>query len=128
MLCMWRAALQMTIKNSGWKMYPSWKGSILTSLWNVHQISNTAVCLLGDWWKLWWSPLAPLPVIWKRSPNKNWPLLWRIHDIMCQSQGRIGIFGELVKQTYREKSKAILSLYQIIQDTVLLVTSLLPSL
>lgn len=126
MLCMWRAALHMAIKNSGWKKYPSWKGSILSSLWNVHQISNRAVCLLGDWWKLQWRPLAPLPVIWKRSLNKNWPLLWCIHDITCQSQGPIGIFGELVKQSYREKSKAVLSLHQIIQDTVLFVTAPIP--
>lgn len=54
-------------------------------------------------------PLVPLPVIWKRSPIKNWPLLWHAHDTICQRQRTIGIFSKWGRQSYRE-NKAILSI------------------
>lgn len=100
------------------------KGAYLSACGMFIRWAAGMCALLGDWCKLWWNPLAPLPVIWKRSPIKNWPLLWHIHNTMRQRQGTIGIFSKLGKQSYREKNKAILSLYQNMQNTVFFVTLL----
>lgn len=115
----------MTIKSSGRKMSPSRKGNIFISLWNVHQMSGRNVCPPGWLMQAVVDPLVPLPVIWKRSPIKNWPLLWHVHDTIRQRQRTIGIFSKWGRQSYRE-NKAILSLYQNILNTILFITLLVP--
>lgn len=99
-------------------MSPSGKGSIFISLWNVHQMSGRNVCPPGWLIQAVVDPRVPLPVIWKRSPIKNWPFLWHIQDTICQRQGTIGIFGKWGKQSFRE-NKAILYLYENIQNSLI---------
>lgn len=106
----------------------SWKGSLCISVWTAHQMRGRSVHPFGWLMQTGVGPLVPLPVAWKRSPIKHWPLLWHIHNITRQRQGTISTFGKLGKQSYREKNKAILSLCQNIQNIVLFVNFLLPTL
>lgn len=103
----------------------SWENNMFISVGNVHQVSGRNVCSGGWLIQAVVEPLLPLPVVWKGSAIKSWP--GHVHRITCQRKGKITVFSNIRKLSYRKKNKLFYPFIKIVK-TVLFITFFVPFL